>query len=144
MRSYKIKTVLLILFILPVLPLFSHGTEYTILSDRVIKILASYDTGEVFSDCDVLVYYPGEKEVAYSVKTDNEGIFYLQPDRDGTWIIQVRGENGHGLRINLTIEKSMVTGQEYTNHLTLMQKLLMVISVGWGAMGTALYFRKKE
>lgn len=137
------KLVILFLFILT-LPLFSHGAEYTVLSDRVIKIEARFDTGEYFENAEVLVYYPGESQSAYSLRTDEKGCFYLQPDREGTWILQVRGDEGHGLRINLPIDESMLAEGKTGNSLSIIQKLIMVISIGWGAMGTALYFKKRN
>jgi hypothetical protein len=107
-------------------------------------IEARFDTGEFFRNADVLVYRPDETEIAYTLQNDEKGCFYLQPDRDGTWILQVRGDEGHGLRINLPIEKSMLAAESMTNSLSLTQKLLMVFCVAWGAAGTALYFKKRN
>ena len=137
------KKVLLIFLMAPVLPLFSHGSEYTILSDRVVKIEVKYDTGEFIADADVIVFPPGQKEAQYTVQTDKKGIFYIEPDREGTWILQVRGGNGHGMRINLPVDDSMLIGGSGTNRLSLLQKLIMLLSVAWGTAGTVLYFRKR-
>lgn len=124
--------------------LWAHGTVYNILSDRTLKIEAKFDTGEPFSRSTVLVFPPGESDPAYSLMTDEQGIFYFTPDREGTWIIQVRGEGGHGLRINLPVDAAMAAGIQGTNSLNWLQKILMVLCVVWGASGTALYFRKKK
>ena len=124
--------------------LWAHGTVYNILSDRTLKIEAKFDSGEPFSRSTVLVFPPGEGEPAYSLETDEQGIFHFTPDREGMWVLQVRGEGGHGLRINLPVDSSMAAGITRTGSLTWMQKILMVLCVAWGAAGTALYFRKKN
>lgn len=123
-------------------PIFSHGSEYSILSDKVIKIEVKYDTGEFFSETEVLVFPPGETEPAYTLTTDNEGCFYFQPDSEGDWILQVRGEGGHGMRINMTVDMSMIARGQTSNRLSFLQKLLMVLCVAWGTAGTVLFFRK--
>jgi hypothetical protein len=125
------------------LPLFSHGSEYAIMSDRVIKIEIKYDTGEFFTDTDVLVFPPGESEPVYTLKTDEKGCFYFMPDKEGEWILQVRGEEGHGRRINLTVNKSMLTEGANSSRLNFVQKLIMVLCVAWGTAGTVLYFRNR-
>ncbi len=125
-------------------PLYSHGTEYSILSDRVIKVEARFDTGEAFADSEVLVFPPDRTEAAYTLKTDSTGIFYFEPDRTGTWILQVRGSGGHGLRINLPVDESGLAGEARSSGLSLLQKLMMVLCVTWGAAGTALYFKGRK
>ena len=124
------------------LPLFSHGSEYSILSDKVIKIEVKYDTGEFFTGTDVLVFPPDQTEPAYTATTDETGCFYFQPDREGDWILQVRGEGGHGMRINMAIDQTMIAEGKTSNSLTFLQKLIMVLCVAWGTTGTVLFFRK--
>ena len=138
------KQVLPLLLWILTFPLYSHGTEYSILSDRVIKVEARFDTGEAFSDSDVLVFPPEESEAAYTLKTDAMGVFYFEPDRRGTWILQVRGNGGHGLRINLPVDESGLAGEARSSGLTLLQKLMMVLCVSWGAAGTVFYFRGRK
>ena len=143
MRNFKIIFLTSLLLAFTGISLFSHGSEYTIVSDRIKKIEVKYDTGEYFADAEVLIFPPGETESEYSLKTDEKGCFYFQPDREGDWILQVRGEEGHGSRINLTIEESMLTNSTSSNRLNIMQKLLMVLCVAWGTAGTVLYFKNR-
>lgn len=137
------KNLTLLLLIL-ISPLFSHGTEYSVLSDKVIKIEARFDTGEAFSDSEVLVFPPEETEAAFTLITDENGRFYFEPDRSGTWVLQVRGSGGHGFRINLPVDESGLAGEARSSGLSFIQKLLIVLCVGWGAAGTALYFSRRK
>lgn len=143
MHSFKIIFLTQLFLLFMAIPLFSHGAEYTQLSDRVMKFEVKYDTGEFFSESDVLVFPPNETVQAYSLKTDEKGIFYFQPDRAGDWVLQVRGENGHGMRINQTVDESMLSKGIKSNSLGLLQKLIMVLCVAWGTTGTVLYFRNR-
>jgi len=143
LRNNKIIYLTGLLLCLISIPLFSHGSEYTIVSDKVIKIEVKYDTGEFFTDADVLIFPPGRTESEYSLRTDEKGCFYFQPDREGDWILQVRGEGGHGKRINLTIDKSMISTGGNSSRLNVVQKLIMVLSIAWGTAGTLLYFRNR-
>lgn len=131
------------LLIIPFSPLPAHGAEYAVLSDRVIRIEARFDSGAPFSHSDVMVFPPGESESAYTLRTDGEGIFHFAPDRQGTWILQVRGEGGHGLRINFPVDDQLISRHEGYGGTSMMQKLLMTFCVLWGAAGTALYFRRR-
>lgn len=122
----------------------AHGAEYSILSDRVMKIEAIFDTGEPFATSPVLVFPPGQSEAEYTLETDVNGIFYFSPDRAGTWILQVRGEEGHGLRINIPVDENMVPEKTTGSGFSLFQRIVMTLCVLWGAAGTALYFRKRR
>lgn len=143
MRSFKIVFLSAAFLIISGFPLFSHGSEYTILSDHVIIIEVKYDTGEFLSHADVLVFPPDEEKSAYTLKTDDKGCFYLLPDKEGTWILQVRGAGGHGIRINLPVDKSMISDGAGSNRLSLLQKLVMFLCVAWGTAGTVLFFRNR-
>ena len=52
---------------------------------------------------------------------------------------------GHVLKADITVEKGMVIkSSKKSNSLSLIQKLIIIASIIWGALGTALYFRGKK
>lgn len=125
---------------------YSHGTEYEIIRSELVVIRASLDTGEAMAESDVLIFAPGETDVSDKTITDKDGVFSFLPDKPGTWIIQVRGKEGHGLRINLDIDESLklAADQNLSSAIPLLQKIVMVICVLWGFIGTFLYFKRRK
>lgn len=135
---------ILLILLVPVITLTAHGSEYNILSDKTLKIEAKFDTGEPIANSPVLVFSPGGSEPQYILETDEEGIFYFAPDKVGTWILQVRGNDGHGMRINIPVDENLISTPPQSSSISLMQKVFMAISIIWGAIGTALYFKKRR
>ena len=127
-------------------PLFGHGTEYEIVSRGMIGVRTAFDTGEPMANAKVLVFAPGETKATTETTTDGNGIVCFVPDRAGTWVLQVRAEGGHGMRINLQVNEEMIvdTGGKNTSFsLSIIQKLVMAVCVCWGLIGTALFFRRR-
>ena len=134
--------ILLVIFIS--LPLFAHGTKYEIVPEKVIGIKAMFDTGEPIANAKVLIFAPDERKATYTTESDSNGVFYLSPDRAGTWTMQVRDKGGHGMRINLPVDESMqLSTAPKSSGMTYLQKVLAALCVVWGCIGTALYFRRK-
>ena len=138
----KVLFVLFSLFIS--FPLFAHGTKYEILSEKVIGIKAMYDTGIPMANAKVLIFAPEETKATFTTQSDSNGVFYLIPDKAGTWTMQVRDKGGHGMRINLPVDESMqLTQASKSSGMTYLQKVLAALCVVWGCIGTALYFKRK-
>lgn len=144
----KIKKLIaaLLWIILAASSLYSHGTRYEIVKSGKIGVKAMYDTGEAMADAKVLVFPPGSSSSAASISTDNSGVFYFTPDSPGTWTFQVRDNSGHGMRINLQIDESLSlqSGDQSGSGLNMLQKGVMALSIVWGAIGTALYFKGRK
>jgi nickel transport protein len=143
----KVKAILAFLITLNITAAaFSHGTKYEIVKIGRIGIKAMFDSGEAISNADVLVFPPGETSASVTEKADSEGVFYFTPDRPGAWTLQVRDKTGHGMRINLDIDESLsIAGDTGSGSgVNTAQKILMALSVVWGALGTALYFKGKR
>lgn len=137
-----------VLFILGVIfvsfPLFAHGTKYEILPEKVIGIKAMYDTGEPMANAKVRIFAPDETKASCTTESDSNGVFYLTPDRAGTWTMQVRDRGGHGMRINLPVDESMRLTQARTGSgINYIQKVIAALCIVWGCIGTALYFKRK-
>ncbi len=137
--------ILLIALVLPAGPLLAHGValEYSGLS--AIQIAARYDNGEPMADAQVAVFAPGNPaEPWLTGTTDSEGRFLFVPDPGipGLWEVQVRLA-GHGGLLRIEVEDGQFTASE-TAGFTNAQKALMVGSVIWGLIGTALFFSRRR
>ena len=134
-----------LLFLIMAFPLFAHGTKYEIISEEIIGIKALFDTGEPLANAKILIFAPDETEVTYTTKSDSNGVFYIIPDKAGTWTMQVRDKDGHGMRINLVVSESMqlMSDRENKIGMTYLQKIIAALCVIWGCIGTALYFKRK-
>lgn len=132
------------LLLLATAPLFGHGTQYELLDGGVIGVRAAFDNGQPMAEATVLVFAPGQGEPEMTTRTDRRGVVCFAPNRPGTWVLQVRAEGGHGMRINLEVEESLLAGaEEGSGGFSIWQKLLMAACVAWGFLATALFFRSR-
>jgi nickel transport protein len=136
---------LLILLLFP-LKVAAHGVDITAMPVNAVEIVALYDSGQPMAGGQVAIYAPDEPlEPWLTGICDEEGHFFFVPDysRAGLWEIQVRLA-GHGDLIRLEVtaaEEALASGP---GGLTIMQKIVMALVVGWGAVGTALYFSRRQ
>ncbi len=145
MKIKKFYTALLLIF-LAAPSLYSHGTKYEIVNSGEIGVKAMYDSGDAIALANVLVFPPGSSASTASIKSDKNGVFYFTPDASGTWTFQVRDTSGHGMRINLPIDESLLLqrGDDSGSGLSMIQKIVVALSIVWGAIGTALYFKGRK
>lgn len=125
----------------------AHGTKYEIIDKNILAIKAMFESGMPMANSKVLLFPPGEAKASVTTQTDENGIFYLAPEKSGTWAAQVRDTGGHGMRINIEIDESLQvkgSGNMAGSGTTLLQKIIMAVCVIWGFIGTALYFRAKK
>jgi nickel transport protein len=127
----------------------AHAAFVDLRDVAAISVLAQYDTGEPMADAQVAIYAPDDPATPWLTgQTDARGWFLFMPDPaiSGRWAVQVR-QAGHGAMAyaDVAAGDSTVTiiGTAPAAGLTWAQKALMLASVLWGAIGTALYFRRK-
>lgn len=126
----------------------AHGAFVDVAPASATSISARYDTGEVMVDAQVAVFAPDDPAQPWLTgRTDTAGRFVFVPDdRAGRWAIQVR-QAGHGAmgyaEIGADSTITAVTAARGAS-LSVMQKLLMLACILWGAVGTALYFRRTK
>jgi nickel transport protein len=127
-------------------PASAHGTEYEILEGGVVSVRATFDTGQPIANSPVLIFAPGESQVQLTTTTDRRGVVCFAPDRAGVWILQVRAEGGHGLRVNLPVDESLLAASTTrgTGGFSTWQKLVMAVCVLWGFVATALFFHRRK
>jgi nickel transport protein len=148
-------------------PSRAHNTMIEYQATEAITIEAKFDNGQPINNAQVIVYAPDNpQQVWQKGLTNKQGKFTFIPDysNEGNWSIKVRSA-GHGSLINIPItsnnRKNSLLGEEkvelrnansslstsaQNNHasLSLTQKLMMAIMGGWGFVGTALFFSRKN
>lgn len=118
----------------------AHGVTIDYRLESAVHIVAAYDTGEPMAEAQVAVFSPDDKQNPWLVgTTDENGEFSFTPDMTlmGEWDIQVR-QAGHGDMIHLDLSGNTNT----SNSLTVPQIVLISLSILWGCVGTALYFKR--
>lgn len=135
----------LILIMLP-LTAAAHGVEISSSAVSGVEITALYDSGQPMSGAQVSIFTPDDPlEPWLTGLCDEQGKFFFVPDysRPGLWEVMVR-QAGHGdlIRIEVTGSEEIIAGRE--GGLTTLQKVIISLTVLWGAVGTALYFSRRE
>lgn len=127
----------------------AHGVVIDHQTTQAVAIQAAYDTGEPMVDAQVVVYAPSNPSQAWTTgKTDAKGQFVFMPDRAqaGNWQVSVR-QAGHGDILNIPVEgeantTTAATSAGSASAMTSLQKGVMVGSIIWGFIGTALFFAR--
>ena len=130
----------------------AHGANIEYQSSEAITIQAKYDDGTPMADAQVVIYAPSDRASPWlKGTTDESGNFTFVPDTDaknvGDWDVKVR-QSGHGDITSIPVEEgklavnqmSASTGAGYTPT----QKLVMAAAVGWGFVGTGLFFSRSK
>ena len=123
----------------------AHGAYIQTRNITTVEIQANYDSGEPMAEAQVVVYGPTDSNSPrFEGISDQEGRFRFTPDQPGAWEVTVR-QAGHGAISSIPIsEEGIVTTSSGNSQLTLFQQLVIGGVVIWGAVGTALYFRRNK
>jgi nickel transport protein len=135
----------IILLIMPV-QASAHGVDISAVVLKGVEVTALYDSGQPMAGGQVRIYAPDEPlEPWLTGISDEEGKFFFVPDysRPGLWEVQVRLA-GHGdlIRVEVTAAEEAVTAGQVG--LGTLQKLIIALSVVWGAVGTAFFFSRRK
>lgn len=128
----------------------AHGVNISYHADMTYRIEAKFDNGQPMVNGQVTIYAPDNPAVVWGEGfTNDEGVYLFTPDPKiaGDWTIKIR-QAGHGSLITIPIgsDNTFVGGEGATSGstgLSLLQKILMAACVVWGAVGTALYFKRR-
>ena len=138
--------------------LCAHGAMIDVSQTTGVVIQAGYDTGQPMSEAQVTVYAPDNPATPWKTgQTDADGRFSFVPDPaiPGTWAIQAR-QAGHGAMGHIRIDSPRDAPSEPSSHVlshpetrlpsgvTPWQRALMIGSVVWGCVGTALFFSRRK
>lgn len=103
-----------------------------------------YSDGEMMSYAPYKIFLPDGESVFQNGLTDKNGMVIFSPDSPGEWRVQANDDLGHGARVmvNVGVGNMKPTGVA-VGSLSALQKVLMALCVVWGAIGTALFYRRR-
>lgn len=139
----------------------AHGVAIEYQPTQAYEINAVYDTGEPMVNAQVVVFAPDDPATPWLTGTTNAtGQFVFSPSAPGNWEIQVR-QAGHGDvlvipvadvataspdpssdRPNAENPNASTSANSATRKYSSLQTSLMIGSVLWGCIGTALFFSR--
>ncbi len=134
-----------LLLALPTQVAMAHGVDITTAPQQGTDVVVTFDTGEPMVGAQVAVFTPEDPADPWLTGiTDENGRFFFVPDANlpGTWEVRVR-QAGHGDFVRIEVEPDGVV-EATESSLSGLQKALMVLSVAWGSVGTALYFFRRR
>jgi nickel transport protein len=123
----------------------AHGVQVSADLTQAVQVRATYDTGQPMAQAQVVLFAPtNPTQVWGRGVTDGTGNFTFVPDPKqlGQWTVQVR-QAGHGAIVSVTTDTAAPLVAPAPPQ-TPSQKLVMVALVGWGALGTALFFWRRK
>lgn len=128
----------------------AHGAIINYQTTKTVEIQSRYDTGEPLANAQVSVYTPNNPNTPWQTGiTDETGKFVFTPDTnlEGYWEVKVR-QAGHGglvsIPVNTEIKTEQINAFQNSTALNSWQRGLMIGSVIWGCIGTALFFMKSQ
>jgi nickel transport protein len=151
MRRFDLALVLMLGALLPG-PALAHAAFLSAQEVQAISIRGQYDTGAPMNGAQVTVYAPDNPAQPWTTGTaDALGRFLLFPDRSltGRWTIQMR-QAGHGAIIHVEIGERTTSTASLTaiaatgSDQSPLQRVLMVVLVAWGALGTGLFVMRNR
>ena len=129
----------------------AHGANIEYKETEAITIQAKYDDGKPMAEAQVVIYAPSDRASPWlKGTTDESGNFTFVPDTNakniGNWDVKVR-QSGHGDIASIPVQDKLAvknmtvaSGAGYTPT----QKLVMAAAVGWGFIGTGLFFARSK
>ena len=130
----------------------AHGANIEYRETNAVTIQAKYDDGTPMANAQVVIYAPSDRASPWlKGTTDESGSFTFVPNTDaeniGNWDVKVR-QSGHGDITSIPIEKGKLAVNNMTASAgagyTPAQKLIMAAAVGWGFVGTGLFFARSK
>ncbi|MEL6441624.1 MAG: carboxypeptidase-like regulatory domain-containing protein [Cyanobacteria bacterium J06621_8] len=156
MNRYHFLLSLLFLTLIPDKAI-AHGAYIEYEETAAVTIQAKYDDGKPMANAQVVIYAPQDPTVPWlKGNTDDEGSFTFVPDvepqNSGNWDVKVR-QAGHGTIVSIPLTNNKLTSANRQQLLSSTgakagyspsQKLVMAAAVGWGFIGTALFFARSK
>lgn len=129
----------------------SHAAVLDVGTVQAIAVDAYYDSGEPMVEAQVSVFSPDNPQQPWlRGRTDERGQFVFVPgESEGRWTVQTR-QAGHGSMAYIDVSagyaeaSSLAVSGGAQPGVSPMQRAVMAISIVWGLIGTALYFRRRR
>lgn len=125
---------------------YAHGTKISCDEKKVYSIKATFDDGTELKNAQVIIFSPKDPKNPWGKGvTDDTGNYEFVPDTsiEGKWTIQIR-QAGHGGVINIDTTTKGNSSISNGNNMSTSTKIIVVISVVWGFIGTALFFLRRK
>ncbi|MCS7231337.1 MAG: hypothetical protein RMJ67_04280 [Elusimicrobiota bacterium] len=123
---------------------FSHKVNYSLIQGG-IGFRFFYENNQPVSYADVEIFSPDEKNIPYqTATTDKNGCFLFLPDKKGKWKIVLNDGLGHGLVKEIEIKEDFSFKEEKQKEFSLLQKIIVGISIIWGITGVVFYIFAKR
>ena len=146
-RESKMRLIMMALVSLLVLTVevgaWAHGLEYEVSTREAFAVRLFYSDGEMMSYAPYKIFLPDGESVFQNGLTDKNGMVIFSPDSPGEWRVQANDDLGHGARVTVNVGGDMKRSGVAAGSLSALQKGLMVLCVVWGAIGTALFYRRR-
>lgn len=126
------------------LPAHTHAAVIEAEAVQAIRLQASYDRGEPMAHAQVIIHALDDPASPWGQGvTDRDGNFDFIPDaQTGRWAVQVR-QAGHGALAHVEIGAASPVILTSSAGGGWLQRAVMVALVAWGALGTALFVRRR-
>lgn len=146
----------------------AHGVEVQYESRQGFEVSAAYDTGEPMANAQVVIFSPDDPSTPWqTAKTNAEGRFTFLPTRSGDWQIKIQ-QAGHGASLTIPVADTAAAPTASVTTAAVdqpahadapaaatapamtaataspLQKGVMIGSVIWGCIGTALFFSRSK
>ena len=132
---------LLIFILLNTKNIWPHGVGVNILRNS-IGLQAIYEDGVPISKAQ-FTFYKINNDNPFLVLTANDiGQVFFFPKKDEKLYVKYNDSLGHGGEINLSISKGELVIS--TQKDSMFPRVIVIIAVVWGFIGTALFFLKKR
>lgn len=139
----RILIILVIFFIVQIV--YGHEIHYTIENKNTV-VLSVFDDDKAFSFENYEIYSPESDKMPYQIgKTSKAGKIAFLPEMEGTWIIKVFSDDGHGFDKKINIDKNMLVKEnkkEPSSHMYL--KIIAGIGFIFGVFGLINIFSKRK
>ena len=132
----------------------AHGTRGCVEKTDGFRIVAEYDDGDPMSYGNVEIKSPNADVPFQTGRTDRNGRFLFQPDKEGLWQIEVKDGMGHRLALDLAVgadgtaqetvnARSSTASGRVTRPLQIIAGLCIIVGLsgflyGWKARRTAV------
>ena len=143
-RLFKVSVLMILFMAVYLSSAEAHGLRIEYKASIVYDVQAVFDNGEPLKNGQVTVYSPDRPDTPWSQgMTDEQGRYQFMPDmsKAGEWTIRIR-EAGHGAIVTIPVEARGGSASGTTGY-SFAQIALMMACVLWGAVGTALYFKRR-
>ena len=141
----------LVMALAPTKQALAHGANIEYRETDAIAIVAKYDDGTPMANAQVVIYAPSDRASPWlKGTTDKSGNFTFVPDTNaeniGNWDVKVR-QSGHGDITSIPVQDKLAVKNMTVSSgggYTAAQKLVMAAAVGWGFIGTGLFFARPK